>query len=115
MSATIYNNIDKVAGDPQISVTVTLELLWDKNLAPVAKVDDTDTMIAGSYTFNGDENGYWEKEVVVNGDISPTDTIYKVTEAFNDGTNNTYYISVETSATPIQWVGDIITATPDWI
>ena len=115
MSVTIYNNIDKVAGDPQMSVTVTLELLWDQSVAPVAKVDDADTMIAGSYTFNGDEDGYWEREVVANEDISPADTVYKVTEAFSDGTNSTYYVSVVTSATPIQWVGDIIAATPDWI
>lgn len=113
---TIYNNINKASGDPQFAVSVSVQLLWDTSDGPVAKVDESDTMIQGSYATSSDENGYWEVDVVDNDSITPSDSVYKIVETTKSSTTSTYYISVSDAATPAPlWVGDLIVATPDWI
>ena len=113
---TIYNNINKASGDPQFAVSVSVQLLWDATGGPVAKVDESDTMIQGSYASSSDENGYWEVDVVNNDSITPSDSVYKIVETTKSSSISTYYISVVDGATPGPlWVGDLIVATPDWI
>ena len=112
----IYNNIDRASGAPELSVSVSLQLLWDTASGPVAKVDESDTMIQGSYSTSSDENGYWETEVVDNDSITPIDSVYRIIETTKASNISTYYISVPDAATPVPlWVGDLIVATPDWI
>jgi hypothetical protein len=114
--ATVYNNIDKVAGNPYASVVVSLELLWDTSVSLVAKVEEDEVMVRGTYGTETDADGRWEVDgIVPNDEITPADSVYKVTE--RDASNNTvtYYISVPNAATPTSWVADIIVDTPDWI
>ena len=116
MTTTIYNNIDRASGGPQFAVAVSIQLLWDSVLGPVAKVNDSDTMIQGSYSTSSDENGYWETDVIDNDSITPSDSVYKIVETTKSSVVSTYYISVPDAATPGPfWVGDLIVATPDWI
>lgn len=114
--ATVYNNIDKVAGNPLASIVVSIELLWDTSEGVVAKIEDDETMVRGVYGTETDSDGHWEViGIVPNDEITPANSVYKVTE--RDASNNTvtFYISVPNSATPTSWIGDIIVDTPDWI
>ncbi len=112
--ATVFNNIDRVAGNPLESVVVKITRIWDNSVSPVATVEDSDTMIRSSYGTETDALGNWEVDLVSNDEITPEDSVYKVTERISSDTT-TYYISVPDSATPTSWVGDLIIATPDWI
>ena len=114
--ATVFNNIDRVAGDPLASVVVNISLIWDTSLGVVAKIEDEDTMVRGSYGTETDLDGNWEIDLVPNDEITPAGSVYKVTERITS-TNDTvvYYISVPPSATPTSWVGDVLVATPEWI
>jgi hypothetical protein len=117
--ATIFNNVDRVAGDPLSSVLVTIVLLWDTSESPMAKIEDEDTIVRGTYGTSTDLDGHWEVDLVPNDEITPVDSVYKITERLS--TNNdsiTYYISVPDSATPTSWIGDIILSQeelPSWI
>lgn len=114
--ATVYNNIDKVAGNPYVSVVVSIELLWDTSDSLVAKIEADETMVRGTYGTETDADGHWEVDgIVPNDEITPANSVYKVTE--RDASNNSisYYISVPSAATPTSWIGDIIVDTPDWI
>ena len=114
--ATVFNNIDRVAEDPLSSVLVTIVLLWDTSDSPIAKVEDEDTIIRGTYSTSTDLDGYWEVDLVSNDEITPIDSVYKITERLS--TNNdsvTYYISVPDNATPISWIGDILVEEPVWV
>ena len=116
--ATIYNNIEKVAGQAQEGVLVTITLLWDKDESIVAKIDDEDTMVQGSFGTSTDEDGRWEQATIVTNDsITPAGSVYSVTERLA-GTESavTYYVSVPDGATPVYWVGDILVDKPEvWI
>lgn len=113
--ATIYNNIDKVAGDPQ-SVAVTIALVWDTNTSAVAKDTTNSSFIQGPVTVDSDELGAWVTDVVDNDSILPSDNAYKITEEIkSSGAKTTYYINVPAGATPNYWVGDLIISTPSWV
>jgi hypothetical protein len=115
MPVTIYNNIDKVAGNPQESVHVLIELLWDTNESPVARVDEEETMIQGSVSLSSDADGRWEKDVVPNDVILPVDNVYRITETLKSGPVSTYFISLSDGATADFWVGDFLVAKPSWV
>ena len=113
--ATIFNNVEKVAGDPQ-SVSVKIQLVWDTDVSPVARDTANDTMIQGFVTVDSDEQGNWTATVVANEDILPADNAYKITEKIKStGVETVYYVSVPTGATPSSWTGDIIISTPSWV
>ena len=112
----VFNNINKVAGEPQLSAQVTIYLSWDTSLSPVAKVNTTDSMIQGPFGASTDESGHWSAMLVPNIDISPIGSVYKIVESVSSNlTDTVYYISVPDGATPVYWVGDIIVSTPDWV
>jgi len=114
--AQVFNNINKVAGEPQLSAQVTIYLSWDITLSPVAKVNSTDSMIQGPFGVSTDEEGHWSAMLVPNVDVFPAGSVYRVVESISSNVNDTvYYISVPDGATPVSWVGDIIVSEPSWI
>lgn len=117
--AVIFNNIDRVANNPQVTAIVKIELLFDDNDSPVAKNTSTETMIQGFHKEAVDSDGYWQRAVVPNSNITPTDNIYKVTETITevDGTTSSvsYYINVPDAASPYFWTGSIIVNKPGWL
>jgi hypothetical protein len=118
--ATVYNNIDRVAGDPQATAVVKVELLWDKTTYPVPKHVTEDYMIQGYFIIDVDEEGYWQASLVPNINIFPADSIYKVTDTIKEvdtpTTTYTYYIEVPDAASPHFWAGNLIKLDiPDWM
>jgi len=114
--ATIFNNVDRVAGDPLSSVLVTIVLLWDTTLSPIAKIEAEDTIVRGTYGTTTDLDGHWEVDLVPNDEITPADSVYKITERLSTSNESvTYYVSVPNSATPTSWIGDILVEAPSWI
>ena len=112
--ATIFNNIERVAGAAE-SALVTITLMWDTTVSPVAKVEDEDAMIQGSYGTSTDLDGNWSVALTANDDITPVDSVYKITERITQGNaTTTYYVSVPNNATPTFWVGDILVDEPAW-
>lgn len=114
--ATIYNNIDRVADIPKLGVKVTIDLVWEKSASPVAYQAGTETMIQGPVGTNTDAAGYWSKtSLVPNDEITPADSLYKITEEKQNQEDYTYFISIPTGATPVYWVGDLlVTEVPSW-
>ena len=115
--ATVFNNINKVAGDPQMSTSVAIEIVWDRSVSPVARVDDDDKMIQAPFYSETDDDGRWETNLVSNDSILPADSLYRVTEKASQNTPAViYYISVPDNATPTFWAGDlIVTDVPVWV
>lgn len=117
--ATIFNNVDRVAGDPLSSVLVTIVLLWDTSESPMAKIEDEDTIVRGTYGTSTDLDGHWEVDLVSNDEITPAGSLYKITERLSISNDYvTYYVSVPNAATPTSWIGDIVLDTddlPDWV
>ena len=117
--AVIFNNIDRVAGDPLASVNVTIELIWDNSNNPVARVLDEDTVVRGLYGTTTDGDGHWEVDLVPNDEITPAGSLYKITERLSISNDSvTYYVSVPNAATPTSWIGDIVLDTddlPGWV
>lgn len=116
--ATIFNTVERVAGSDQPRFAVSVELIWDKGLSPVAKLDSEDRLIHGPYSTYADFDGYWEIENIHPNDIIlPAGSVYKITETFGDSdatTTQLYYITVPSGATPTYWVGDCLTGEPDY-
>lgn len=112
--ATVHNTIDKVAGDPQSSADVTIEIVWDKTQGVVSKHDGTQTIIVGPFKADTDEDGYWEVNLVANTEILPIHNAYRVTEVVGSESIS-YYIYVSESATPNYWTQSIIIAKPGWV
>lgn len=114
--ATVFNNVDRVAGDPLSAVLVSIVLLWDTTLSPVAKIDGEDTIVRGTYGTTTDIDGHWEVDLVPNDEITPASSVYQITERLSTSNESiTYYISVPNSATPTSWIGDIMADTPGWL
>ena len=111
--ATVFNNIDKGAGEAEAGVVVNISLQWDKDESSVAKIEDEDTMVRSDYAATTDVDGHWEVDLVANDDITPSGSVYKVAEKIETEVTY-YYIQVPGSATPISWVGDIIVDKPSW-
>lgn len=112
--ATIYNTIEKAAGVPKSGVTVKVELVWDTSVSPVAYAEET--MINGAYGTTTDQDGYWSVTTIVENDnITPADSLYRITEESVNADDVVYYISVASAATPVYWVGDLIEDTPTWL
>jgi hypothetical protein len=116
--ATVFNNIDRVAGDPLNAVNVAIELIWDTSVSSIARILNEDTVVRGLYSTTTDADGYWEVDLVSNDDIIPADSLYKITERLAISNDTAvYYISVPNSATPISWIGDIVLDpgdVPNW-
>lgn len=113
MSVTIYNTIQRPDGNPGRNVDVTVTLVWDTSAATVARNEDEDVVVRGTYTTTTDDDGYWEVALFPNSVIDPADSVYKITETLS-GTTTTYYVSVEDAATPTVWIGDLLVGTPSW-
>ena len=114
--ATIFNTVERVAREDQTRFTTKVELLWDTTLASVAKVEDDDVMISGPYYTIADADGYWEiDDVYPNDVITPSDSVYRVTESFSDDSSQSYFIEVPSAATPTFWTGDLTTPAPAWL
>ena len=113
---TVFNNIDRVAGDPYAAVHVTVELSWDSTVSSLATVASNDTVIRGVYGSSTDDNGHWEVDLVPNVDILPTGSLYKVTERISATDDaQVYFVEVPDGATPpVVWVGDILQDAPVW-
>lgn len=114
-TTNVYNYIDRVAGDPLVSVVVNITLSWDTSESPVARDIDDETMVRGTYGAESDDDGYWEVALVPNDEISPSGSLYKVVERITATEEvATYYIEVPGAATPEVWVGSILEDEPDW-
>lgn len=115
-TTTVYNYIDRVAGDPLASVVVNITLVWDTDESPVAVDTDDETMVRGTFGVETDTDGYWEVDLIPNDEISPTGSLYKVVERISSTEETaTYYIEVPGAATPTAWVGSLITEEPTWL
>lgn len=112
--ATIHNSIDKVAGDPQSSAEVKIEIVWDSSQAVVPRHVGTETIIVGPFQSDADEDGYWEANLVPNTEILPVHNAYRVTETV-DTTDVVYYVYVTDSATPNYWSHSVSIAKPGWV
>lgn len=115
--ATVFNEIDKVAGDPQ-RVSVEIRLVWDKSVSPVAVDADDSVMIRGPLLIQTNDEGYWETSLTPNSEITPADNAYQITETIETPSGDevaVYYISVPDGATPMFWVGGIMIDKPDWV
>jgi len=106
---TVYNNVDRVAGNPS-SVLGKIELLWDKTDSPVAMDTETETMYQGPFQTQVDESGHWSANLVSNDVIEPIDNVYRITEG-----DWIYYIFVPSAATPTYWTGGIRVNVPGWL
>lgn len=114
--ATIFNTVERVTGSDQPRFVAKIELVWDTTLASVAKVESTDRLIHGPFQTVADNDGYWEMDdVYPNDQIAPTGSVYRVTEIFEDGTSQGFYIEVPDNATPTFWVGDCLVAEPGYL
>lgn len=114
--ATIYNKIDRVADEPKLGVKVNIELLWDKSESPVAFDAAEETMIQGPNGTQTDVEGYWEiANLVPNANITPSGSVYKITEELANLDDFVYYVVVEDGATPMFWVGTIIVERPSYV
>ena len=114
--ATVFNEIDRVAGDPLTSVVVSITLSWDTDEQAIATSASSDVMIRGTYGTEVDADGRWSVDLVSNDDILPVDSVYKIVERETPtGESYTYYISVPNNATPTFFVGDILTTAPSWV
>ena len=108
--ATIFNQLHDVGGGPRGGVLVTVSLVWDNDLSPVARLTDDDVFVVEEYSVVTDGDGRWEADVVPNSSIEPTGSLYKILE----GSYNPYFVDVTDSATPVFWVGDILADEPEW-
>lgn len=114
-TTTVYNHIDRVAGDPLASVVVSITLVWDTDLSPVALDSDDETMVRGTYGAETDTDGYWEVTLVPNDEILPAGSLYKVVERISSTEETaTYYIEVPGAATPMAWVASLLQPEPSW-
>lgn len=111
---TVYNNVDKVAGDPQSSVEVVIDIVWDDSSSVAPTHTSTETMIIGPFKADTDELGHWETSLVPNPEILPANNAYKVTETVGTSVVS-YYIYVTDSATPSYWSQEVIIEEPEWI
>jgi hypothetical protein len=108
----ISNTIKRAGGGAQDDFRVSVELVWDRSLSPVARNEVSDVMFSGPFTTSTDQDGYWQAELDPNESIVPAGSLYKVTETQRDGAlENIYYISVPDIDS---WVGDILADKPDW-
>ncbi len=114
--ATIFNTVERVAGEDQPRFEVEVELVWDTTVAPVAKVEADDILIHGPYYATADNDGHWAiGDLYANTVIVPADSVYKITETFTDSSSQVYYVSIPDAATPVFWVGDILIAEPEYV
>lgn len=115
-TTNVYNYIDRVAGDPLVSVVVNITLVWDTDLSPVAKDADDETMVRGVYGTQTTSDGYWEVDLIPNEEITPANSLYRVVERISSTEETaTYYIEVPGAATPTVWAGSIIEDEPSWL
>lgn len=111
----VYNEIDKVGGDP-LKRVVKVELLWDKSLSSVAMEEGAETMIDGPVVFEATVHGLWEIDLIGNDLITPTGSVYKVSQGSVAGDKNAtvFYMSIPSSETEI-WAGAAIVSKPNWV
>lgn len=114
--ATVFNTIERVAGDPQQNALVSIDLVWDETLSPVAKIDGQSRMINGPWGNQTDDDGFWRVDLVPNDQILPAGSLYVVSERLEQNNEtHLYYIEVPAQATPVElWAGDLIQPKPSW-
>lgn len=111
--AEVFNVIKKADGLAQDDFNVVVELSWDRSDSPVAYEVNESVMISGAAMASTDPDGRWSVNLTPNTNITPSGTLYRVTETQADGAlSETYYIDVPDTASV--WVGEIIAATPSW-
>lgn len=112
--AEIWNRIERVNGQAASGAIVTVSLSWDTDVQSVARTDEGQFFIGDDAKTQTDGSGEWTMDVIPNGDITPADSVYKVTEVIDSDTTRTYYVSVPNGATPSYWVGGLLADTPEW-
>lgn len=113
--ATIFNTVERVAGEDEPRFVIRIDLLWDSSLAPVAKVEDADIMISGPFYTMSDADGFWKVDHVYPNDvIVPTGSVYRVTETFSSSEQK-YFIQIPSGATEFYWTGDYVVPSPVWV
>jgi hypothetical protein len=105
---TVTNTVQLPGGDPAVGAVATIELV-DVGLSPIfGFITATDVEITGRFRAVADGSGVWSKVLQPNGDISPANTRYRITETipgvFDSATVK--YVIVPSGAGPFQ-VNDI--------
>ena len=112
--AQVFNTVDKVNGYPQ-SLSILVELIWDRASVPVPTHIDEERMCDGPVRHAVDLDGYWSVNLQPNDLIDP-DSFYRITHYRDDNglPQLVYYIYVTDSATPYYWSGGIMIDPPSW-
>lgn len=114
--ATIFNTVERAAMLDQPRFVVRIELVWDRALADVASHVDTSVLIHGPASVIADNDGHWSiDDIYPNVDIVPGGSLYQITEVFSDKSSQVYYVDVPDAATPVFWVGDLLTSKPEYL
>lgn len=111
---TIYNVIESVGGQAQDDISVTVQITWDRTVAPFPHLAAaTPTSFEGNLEVDTDQDGRWEADVAGNDVIIPSGSRYKITETEGTVERAVYYVNVLTDVNDV-WVGTILATTPAW-
>ncbi len=117
MTSRIYSTLIEPDGTPIQGATISIDLLWNRRVQAVA--DSPEYFIEGRWASLTDANGLWEIDLLSNTEITPTGSVYRITEKPKRYSYfpTIYYVSVPAdSATPVDYyVGDIEIDKPDWV
>lgn len=92
---------------------MTIDLLWDSDDAFAATNAGEETTINGPVRVATDSDGYWiVEDLDLNGDITPADNVYSVSE-YADSETITYYVTLPSSGS--HWLGDVLVTQPTWV
>jgi hypothetical protein len=97
--ATVTNTVTKPGGDVATLATVIIELVAGVEITS-GFVSATNVEILGRNTFSAGTDGTWSKSLTANSELTPTGTMYRVTEqAVGDAESRTVrYIVVPAGA-----------------
>jgi hypothetical protein len=111
---TIFNTLKKPNEQPLRNVEVVIELSWDTSVSSIPRDESNDFLVDSTVHATTDVDGRWEVDIIPNDTITPSDSVYKVTETLSSTNINEYYISVLASSPSESWVGDLLVAEPAW-
>lgn len=102
---TMFNILKRPNQTLIVGATVEVTLVAGAGSAP-GFVGGTKETILSVHVTQTDANGRWEVDLVPNGNITPINTYYRITERVEpNNRSSTYHIVVPTSGVD-QWVGD---------
>lgn len=114
--ATVTNTITKPGGEVAPRATVIIELVAGTEITS-GFVTATDAEVLGRYTFSAGDDGTWSKTLTANSDLTPANTMYRITEqAVGDADSRTVWYVVVPAGVGTHPVVDIrydpVTAVP---